>query len=859
MKTIFKKGFTLVQIIIVIAVIVVLAATSVGVYFGVVETSKNSKSEQEAKYIFNEIILNTIQPLKVKDIESQVSLTNEELVFEGIYDDISLDRFKKSLNINDELYDFIPAKNIDEVEEISNKNRVVFFAEKTEDFVAKVNYVGYIPATFSKKYIKYLDFETREFCNYKEGNYSLDNLPSSYVKDYLTTKTFSDINNEVLDLQHYGTSSLNAEYIGYGKVQNSNFLFEYDDVVGNSDAFRSGIYTKKSAGLIKYLAIDFNEEDELYKEKVLNVNTSINKSYANAYKSLINIISPYETQFEVPGNISFYDFSFEEFFYLRLFNFESDVLVNRFVIYYDSSAQVPDSSINEIKLNREKLFLERDSSFKLTAQIDPQEYEKEGFNFESLDESIARVSSDGLITTLDKEGSTRIRVTSKTNPFFKTYCDLHVTKNEKSFSAGLINNADLFDEENKIIVVSNNKALSSLKRNFASSFDFTNDNFLEERSVLKFDELNDILIFNFEKVEVPDDLKDQYQQLFSISIDINGVKKYITVHPYRKGDRKIYLSDDYINDGIYNGIYNVRFNNDRAYVNAINFGRSLVYDDILNVFGFGNFKTSSFTINLYRLDFENTDKSITSFKIKFPDQNSCYRYVGEEFNVVVDLSTIQPTYADPNFKIEYSLGEYDGTISIDQNGRVKVLKEGGDIIIATCADKPEVKAYLIVKAINESEKTSDNYYKIFKDNEIEEGNYLIHSQYNKVDRILCVNNEQSINDLDTSKTVEVSNNSISSNYSENSVVTIERYLDGYSIKINNQYLKDTSGFYGIKTSDTLTEDCVNYITFDGDGSIVVKGYNGNNLVYLVNGNRFVYRSSKSTIERSGINLFKYIA
>jgi hypothetical protein len=233
--------------------------------------------------------------------------------------------------------------------------------------------------------------------------------------------------------------------------------------------------------------------------------------------------------------------------------------------------------------------------------------------------------------------------------------------------------------------------------------------------------------------------------------------------------------------------------------------------------------------------------------------------VGEEFNVVVDLSSVQPGYADPNFKIEYSLAKDDGTISIDQSGRVKILKEGGDLIIATYADNPMVMAFLVVQGINEIEKTSDNYYKIFRDNEIEEGNYLIHSQYNKVDRILCVNNEQTINGFDTSKTVEVSNNSISSNYSENSVVTIERYLDGYSIKINNQYLKDTSGFYGIKTSDTLTEDCVNYITFDENGSIVVKGYNGNNLVYLVNGNRFVYRSSKSSIEHSEINLFKYFA
>ena len=43
-----KKGFTLVELVVVIAVIAILAAVSVGAYFGVTESANNSKAEQEA-------------------------------------------------------------------------------------------------------------------------------------------------------------------------------------------------------------------------------------------------------------------------------------------------------------------------------------------------------------------------------------------------------------------------------------------------------------------------------------------------------------------------------------------------------------------------------------------------------------------------------------------------------------------------------------------------------------------------------------------------------------------------------------------------------------------------------------------
>ena len=66
-----KKGFTLVELVVVIAVIAILAAVSVGAYFGVTESAKNSKADQEAK------ALHTALMLVVNNPETGVGLDDE--------------------------------------------------------------------------------------------------------------------------------------------------------------------------------------------------------------------------------------------------------------------------------------------------------------------------------------------------------------------------------------------------------------------------------------------------------------------------------------------------------------------------------------------------------------------------------------------------------------------------------------------------------------------------------------------------------------------------------------------------------------------------------------------------------------
>ena len=52
-----KRGFTLVELVVVIAVIAILAAVSVGAYFGITDSANNSKLEQEAKMVHTNLQL----------------------------------------------------------------------------------------------------------------------------------------------------------------------------------------------------------------------------------------------------------------------------------------------------------------------------------------------------------------------------------------------------------------------------------------------------------------------------------------------------------------------------------------------------------------------------------------------------------------------------------------------------------------------------------------------------------------------------------------------------------------------------------------------------------------------------------
>ena len=77
-----KKGFTLVELVVVIAVIAILAAVSVGAYFGVTESANNSRLEQEAKQVYTAIQTVSLAPNEHSSLSKDGLVIIDDVAFE---------------------------------------------------------------------------------------------------------------------------------------------------------------------------------------------------------------------------------------------------------------------------------------------------------------------------------------------------------------------------------------------------------------------------------------------------------------------------------------------------------------------------------------------------------------------------------------------------------------------------------------------------------------------------------------------------------------------------------------------------------------------------------------------------------
>lgn len=77
-----KKGFTLVELVVVIAVIAILAAVSVGAYFGVTESANNSRLEQESKQVYTAIQTVALAPNDHSSLSKDGLVITDDTKFE---------------------------------------------------------------------------------------------------------------------------------------------------------------------------------------------------------------------------------------------------------------------------------------------------------------------------------------------------------------------------------------------------------------------------------------------------------------------------------------------------------------------------------------------------------------------------------------------------------------------------------------------------------------------------------------------------------------------------------------------------------------------------------------------------------
>ena len=124
-----KKGFTLVELVVVIAVIAILAGVSVGAYFGITETANRSAAEQGGKQLHTALLA------VANDPKYDTSSDNIDIV------DGKLDTTYKSAKLKEifDAYTGLTYTFVDSTPNSEATNGTVYMADNTADFVYVTN------------------------------------------------------------------------------------------------------------------------------------------------------------------------------------------------------------------------------------------------------------------------------------------------------------------------------------------------------------------------------------------------------------------------------------------------------------------------------------------------------------------------------------------------------------------------------------------------------------------------------------------------------------------------------------------------------------------------------------------------
>ena len=428
-----KKGFTLVELVVVIAVIAILAAVSVGAYFGVTESANNSRAEQEAKQAYTQLQTKTLAGLDLGSSGTSVTLGNKGLTFNGIYDSNTLNLLGDLVFDEGVEYDVVALDTVTNVGEETTENATVYFLADNTTGSVVAEYMGYVPANLSRKYVKYLNLANGEFTKGED-----------ITKTYVTQILPNNMASETLTLADFGATNTNKynELTSSGKAATYKaFLYTNKDTVeDNILQFRKNgeysVATNASAGVVKNIFVDWNAEKTTNKHSL-----DINGTRTIAYETSTSIPS---SELEL-GTIAYPNNCIainDNIYFTRIVPTDGTVYLNSITFYYIPGAapEVPSS----LTLNHENIETsDITSTIQLTADIEVE--------WTIDDENVATVDENGIVTP-KTYGTVVVTATSVLNPDLNKTCTI-IFKEAVNYKAGLISSIDDLEEGAQYVIL----------------------------------------------------------------------------------------------------------------------------------------------------------------------------------------------------------------------------------------------------------------------------------------------------------------------------------------------------------------------------------------------------------------------
>lgn len=262
----FKKGLTLIELVVTIAVVAILTGAAVGTYFGVTESSKHSRAETEALTFFSEVQNSVVVSKEYNQYKVSLS-TKDGLIFSR-YSPETIEDFVEQVSAVEHRYNAVIGSTVQAIKQVEpqEKPTVYFFNTyyRNDGDVAEIEYFGYVPSGFAGSYVKVVDFKSGTIVNDPQFTTVPYHTPAPWVEPepepeptiptgtkiikslYLYAPTFDENDVGVTqfyklngEISHY--ESRNYDYI-IDYVGESTYRFRYTYIYGYENYVQFGMF-----------------------------------------------------------------------------------------------------------------------------------------------------------------------------------------------------------------------------------------------------------------------------------------------------------------------------------------------------------------------------------------------------------------------------------------------------------------------------------------------------------------------------------------------------------------------------------------------------------------------------------------